>query len=96
MKRKAIRIEMEFPQEFEEVEIVVAIKDQIKKLMQKNGKDGKPIGVTSSIVATAFNRSKRHTLEILTDMENKGILKSKFEDVRYNNTIHRSRVFRLK
>ena len=73
MKKKAIRIEMEFPKEFDEVEVVVALKDQIKKLMARTGKDGKPIGVTSSIVSKAFNRSKRHTLEILNDMENKGI-----------------------
>ena len=51
MKKKAIRIEMEFPKEFDEVEVVVAIKDQIKKLMARTGKDGKPIGVTSSIVS---------------------------------------------
>ncbi len=90
MRKKTIRIEIERPREFEEVVEVEAIKDQIIKHMKKIKKP-----VRSSVIAKAFNRGQRQALQILTDMEREGLLKSRMARIQVGSNYYNSRLFEL-
>ena len=90
-KKKSTVIEMEFPEEFEDVIVVENIKDQILKYMKKTKKP-----VTSSTVSKKFNRHKRHCLEIMHGLERNGKVKSKLQNVKAGKYNHESRVFYIK
>ena len=90
-KKKSTVIEMEFPEEFDEVVVVENVKDQILNYMKKTGKP-----VTSTTVAKKFNRHKRHSLEILHGLERNGKVKSKFQNVKIGKYNHETRVFYLR
>ena len=90
-KKKAIKIEMEFPEEFEDVIVVENIKDQILNYMKETGTP-----VTSTTVSKKFNRHKRHSLEILHGLERNGKVKSKLQNVKAGKFYHETRVFYIK
>ena len=81
---------MEQPREFEIIIEVDGIKDQIIKHLKKT-----KTPVTSSIIAKAFNHNKRHSLEILNNMELEGTLKSRRSWVQIGNTRYLARLFEL-
>ena len=89
-RKKAIRIEMEQPREFEIIVEVDGIKDQIIKHLKETKKP-----ITSTIVSKAFSHNKRHSLEILNNMELEGTLKSRKAWVEIGNSKYFSRLFEL-
>lgn len=90
-RKKAIRIEIEQPREYDEIVEVEAIKEQIIKHLRTEKKP-----VRSSTVAKAFNRGQRHTLQILTDMEREGLLISRFARIKVGTNNYNARLFELK
>jgi hypothetical protein len=89
-RKKAIRIELERPREFDVIIEVEGIKEQIIKYLKKTKKP-----ITSTIIAKAFNHNKRHSLEILNNMELEGTLKSRKAWVQIGNTKYLARLFEL-